>query len=159
MPDEPIPQPPKPAPLPPVPETPAPVPVEILSPASGETAGSDQAVSPLEPKPAEPVSPSVSRLPISGSASAPPLNDKGRLGGDSARQAKGRATQARNTAERIEKLLAFAKTRKQITNDDVQKLLRVSDATATRYLSRLVKEGKLRREGKQKRPIYAPVAQ
>ena len=158
MPDEPIPQPPKPAPLPPVPETPAPVPeaVEISPPISGETASSElqpspeatadtAAVSPLEPAP---LSPSVS----------PPYS-KGESEGNTARQAKGRATRARKTRERLEKLMAFAKTRKQITNDDVQKLLRVSDATATRYLSRLVKEGKLRREGKQKRPIYAPVAQ
>src|SRR3989344_3180944 len=68
----------------------------------------------------------------------------------SARQAKGRVTQTRKTLERLEKILAFAKTRKQITNDDIQKLLRVSYATATRYLARLVKEGKLRREGKPK---------
>ena len=42
----------------------------------------------------------------------------------------------------------------KITNNDVQKLLRVSDATATRYLSQLVKEGKLRRVGTPERAQY-----
>jgi predicted HTH transcriptional regulator len=34
-----------------------------------------------------------------------------------------------------------------VTNDDVQKLLRVSHATAARYLRALVASGALRREG------------
>ncbi len=36
----------------------------------------------------------------------------------------------------------------KISNDDVQKMLRVSDATATRYLDILEKEGRIRQEGK-----------
>ena len=36
----------------------------------------------------------------------------------------------------------------KITNDEVEKLLHVSDATATRYLDMLEKEGKIRQEGK-----------
>ena len=36
----------------------------------------------------------------------------------------------------------------KITNDEVEKLLRVSDATATRYLDALEKEGRVRQEGK-----------
>jgi predicted HTH transcriptional regulator len=35
----------------------------------------------------------------------------------------------------------------QVTNDEVEKLLHVSDATATRYLAVLVKEGKIRKIG------------
>ncbi len=38
--------------------------------------------------------------------------------------------------------------KKSITNDQVEKLLHVSDATATRYLAQLVKDGKLKRIGK-----------
>ena len=39
-----------------------------------------------------------------------------------------------------------------ITNDEVEKLLHVSDATATRYLSQLEKEGKIKKnEEKGKR--------
>jgi len=36
----------------------------------------------------------------------------------------------------------------KITNGEVEKLLHVSDATATRYLSALVKENKIRQVGK-----------
>ena len=39
-------------------------------------------------------------------------------------------------------------TKNQITNDEVEKLLHVSDATATRYLSVLEKEGKVKQVGK-----------
>ncbi|MDP4001734.1 MAG: hypothetical protein Q8P69_01670 [bacterium] len=45
---------------------------------------------------------------------------------------------------------------KSITNDDVQKFLRVSDATATRYLSELVRQGKLRRVGTTSGTRYEP---
>ncbi len=34
-----------------------------------------------------------------------------------------------------------------VTNDDVEKLLHVSDATATRHLAQLAKEGLLRMSG------------
>ncbi len=36
----------------------------------------------------------------------------------------------------------------KITNDEVEKFLHVSDATATRYLSILEKEGKIKQNGK-----------
>ncbi len=36
----------------------------------------------------------------------------------------------------------------KITNDEVEKFLHVSDATATRYLSQLEKEGKIKQNGK-----------
>ena len=36
----------------------------------------------------------------------------------------------------------------KITNDEVEKFLHVSDATATRYLSTLEKEGKIKQNGK-----------
>jgi len=39
-------------------------------------------------------------------------------------------------------------TKGKITNDEVEKLLHVSDATATRYLSALEKEGKIQQVGK-----------
>ncbi len=40
----------------------------------------------------------------------------------------------------------FAK-QTEITNDEVEKLLHVSDATATRYLAELEKRGKIRQVG------------
>jgi predicted HTH transcriptional regulator len=50
-------------------------------------------------------------------------------------------------AKRLEKILQLAKEKREITNDDVEKLLHVSDKTATRYLNELVREGKLKRLG------------
>jgi len=39
-------------------------------------------------------------------------------------------------------------SKNKITNDEVEKLLHVSDATATRYLSALEKENKIKQVGK-----------
>ena len=47
-------------------------------------------------------------------------------------------------SKKLEKIMVLAVKKRQITNDDVQKLLRVSDATATRYLKELVRQGRLR---------------
>lgn len=71
-----------------------------------------------------------------------------------AKREKAKAAKAQKTAQRIETILKFATKRKHITNDDVQKLLRISDATATRYLARLVKEGKLTKTGNRRAAIY-----
>jgi len=49
--------------------------------------------------------------------------------------------------KRLEKILQLVREKGEITNDDVEKLLRVSDKTATRYLNELVREGKLKRLG------------
>lgn len=49
---------------------------------------------------------------------------------------------------KLEKIMAALNTKNKITNDEVEKLLHVSDATATRYLSALEKEGKLQQVGK-----------
>jgi predicted HTH transcriptional regulator len=58
---------------------------------------------------------------------------------------------------KLDKILALAKKQGRVTNQMIEQLLRVSDATATRYLSQLVKEGKLRRVGKLRRPFYEPI--
>lgn len=47
-----------------------------------------------------------------------------------------------------DKIMQALNTRGKITNDEVEKLLHVSDATATRYLSALEKEGRIRQVGK-----------
>ena len=40
--------------------------------------------------------------------------------------------------------MVFARAQGGVTNDQVEKLLRVSDATASRYLAQLTKTGRLR---------------
>ena len=57
------------------------------------------------------------------------------------------AIQDRKRKKRDKIMLALT-TKNKITNDEVQKLLRVSDATATRYLSALEKENKIKQVGK-----------
>ncbi len=55
---------------------------------------------------------------------------------------------------KLQKILAFAAKHQSITNDDVEKLLHVSDATASRYLATLVKNGWLAKEGAREHARY-----
>ena len=47
-----------------------------------------------------------------------------------------------------DKIMQALNTKQKITNDEVEKLLHISDATATRYLSALEKENKIKQVGK-----------
>lgn len=67
------------------------------------------------------------------------------------------AIQFRKRAK-LDKIIKFAALKGRIANDQVEKLLRVSDATATRYLSQLVKEGRLKRVGPDSNARYEPVS-
>lgn len=58
---------------------------------------------------------------------------------------------------KLEKIMKLAIEKKSITNDQVQKLIRVSDATATRYLSELVRQNRLKRVGAPQNPTYRPL--
>jgi hypothetical protein len=49
--------------------------------------------------------------------------------------------------KKLDRILATLAASGLITNDHVEKLLHVSDATATRYLSQLEKEGKIQQVG------------
>ncbi|MFI5205503.1 MAG: DeoR family transcriptional regulator [Candidatus Paceibacterales bacterium] len=49
--------------------------------------------------------------------------------------------------ESRKKILELFGKQRKVTNDDVRKLLSVSDATAARYLDELQKEGKIKRNG------------
>lgn len=59
-----------------------------------------------------------------------------------------------NKQKKLDKIIQFAQKKKIITNDDVQKLLRVSDATATRYLVKLVQQGRFARAGNPRDAKY-----
>lgn len=56
--------------------------------------------------------------------------------------------------ERNEKIMELLNGKGTITNDDIQKLLSVSDATATRYLDILEKSGKVKQVGKTGKHVY-----
>lgn len=50
--------------------------------------------------------------------------------------------------KKLDRVMSLFAKRTNITNDEVEKLLHVSDATATRYLSTLEKEGKIKQNGR-----------
>ncbi len=55
---------------------------------------------------------------------------------------------------RLARVVELAKEKGRITNDDIEKLLHVSDATASRYGTILVQRGLLKREGKGRGASY-----
>jgi len=62
--------------------------------------------------------------------------------------------QAEEKDENKEKILEALNTRGRLTNDDVEQLVGVSDATATWYLEELEKEGKARMIGDTGSGVY-----
>lgn len=60
----------------------------------------------------------------------------------------------RGVEEKKEKILDLFKDKNKITNNDVEELLGVSDASATNYLQELEDEGKIRQVGKTGRSVY-----
>ena len=57
-------------------------------------------------------------------------------------------TRQEKKRKKIDAILDLFTEKQKITNDEVEKLLHVSDATATRYLETLEKEGKIKQVGK-----------
>lgn len=59
--------------------------------------------------------------------------------------------------ENLDKLRDYIKGKERITNDEVEEILSVSDATATRYLDELEKEGLLEQVGQIGQGVYYKV--
>ena len=68
--------------------------------------------------------------------------------------AKGRAKVQEKKQKKLDKIMELLNTKEKVSNADVEKLFRVSDATATRYLSALQKQGKIRKVGKTGRSVF-----
>ena len=68
--------------------------------------------------------------------------------------AKGRAKVQEKKQKKLDKIMELLNIKDKVSNADVEKLLRVSDATATRYLSALQKQGKIRKVGKTGRSVF-----
>ena len=62
--------------------------------------------------------------------------------------------QAKEKEENKNSILGFLETQGKLTNNHVEQMLGISDATATRYLDELEKEGKIRQVGKTGRDVY-----
>lgn len=60
---------------------------------------------------------------------------------------KPRVLETRKKRENKEKILTLFQTHESVINNDIEKLLGVSDATATRYLSELERDGKVEQVG------------
>lgn len=75
----------------------------------------------------------------------PPASSKT---GNSKKQSALVQKQAEEKEYNKETILDLFKTKNSLTNNDVEKFLAVSDATATRYLDELEKEGKIKQIGK-----------
>lgn len=62
--------------------------------------------------------------------------------------------QAREKEENKQRILGVLETQTQLTNNHIEQLLGISDATATRYLDELEKEGKIKQVGKTGKHVY-----
>ena len=61
-----------------------------------------------------------------------------------------------NKDKKLDKIMDLARQKGSVDNADVEKLLRASDSTASRYLNQLIKENKLKRSGSPEKPKYEP---
>lgn len=59
-----------------------------------------------------------------------------------------------NKQKKLDKIVQFAQKKKIVANEDIQKLLHVSSASATRYLVKLVGQGHLARAGNPRDAKY-----
>ena len=143
---------PAPAPEPVIPEpTSTAQPVEPLNPESEieleTTPSSSESSSVTTSKPA-PI-PTPEPISVIPPVSAPVIQGKQSL------LAKARNIIQFRKRKKLDKIMSLYLKKQTITNDDVQKLLYVSDATATRYLQQLEKEGKIRRQGTPEHMSYS----
>jgi len=131
--------------------SPEPEPIAPTEPAPASPAPATPAPPPPAPPASEPEAPTLEPAkPAVPPAPVPKTSTIHRL------LAKAREKIQFRKAKKLDKVLALARERGNIANDDVQKLLRVSDATATRYLVALVKSGKLKRAGHPRHARYEP---
>jgi hypothetical protein len=56
--------------------------------------------------------------------------------------------------KKLDKVMTLFAKQTKITNDEVEKLMHVSDATATRYLNTLEKENKIKQTGKTGKSVF-----
>jgi hypothetical protein len=103
---------------------------------------------PIQPAPAipvqsAPVSAPTAQTPIA--AQTQPSAQQNQTSFIRALLAKANAKLGSNRQKKLDKLMLLAQKKGFITNEQAQDLLHCSDATATRYLSKLVQQGRLNR--------------
>ncbi len=106
-------------------------------------------IEPIEPpKPVQPIS--SPQPPQTLSSPPSPQSDQS----SSRRQKSVQARKQKHEAN-IAKVLEFLETKRKVQNSDVRDYLHVSQTTATDYLHTLVKNGKIKKEGKGKATVYS----
>jgi hypothetical protein len=145
-----------------------PIPKILPEPESSPTPAEEQTAqtAPIEPfappetPPAPPTSPAQADtvgapLPPASSTSAPPPLPSAIVARFSIRDLYAQAIEKirGNKAKKLERIMAELMRKGKITNDEVEKLLHCSDATATRYLSELEKQGRVIQGGKTGRSV------
>ena len=123
-------------------------PVQAIKPSTAQMAGNEplaetEQAENLEPKPSEPKSETPKQT-----EAMPPLLVKTFRNTTKENLAKAQLTIQNKKRKKLDLIFTLLAKRKNITNDEVEKLLHCSDATATRYLSILEKEGKIKQNGK-----------
>jgi hypothetical protein len=146
------------------PESPisAPDPIPVESQNGGVNQPESDTVEPSnEPSDSEPVQSQSAPAPASAPAAQAPLApqpqspaQQDQTGFIRALLAKANAKIQSNKQKKLDKIILLAQNKKVIANEDVQRLLRVSDATATRYLVKLVQQGRLSRVGNPRDAKY-----
>ena len=109
----------------------------------------------------EPIQAQSATIPVSAPTSLTPIAPQPQLSAQQdqtgfihALLAKAQAKIQSNKQKKLDKIILFAQKKKIFANEDVQKLLHVSSATATRYLVRLVQQGRLARVGNPRDAKY-----
>ncbi|MEW6610354.1 MAG: IMCp domain-containing protein [Patescibacteria group bacterium] len=72
-------------------------------------------------------------------------------------QARALAARLKKRDEKFEKILTFVRAHGKITNDEAQILLGIPHRSATRYLAMLVRQERLKKEGRGKSTRYTPI--
>ncbi|MCU0679614.1 MAG: hypothetical protein MUC28_04195 [Planctomycetes bacterium] len=136
---------------------PVPVPAEEIAPAGSETVPS--AAEAAEPEPlveAKSEKPVLAPAETAAAPASPSWLDQLRniL---KANIARGLLKRRQKKAERLEKIMAYARAQGKITNNDVERLTGVKDRCATDYLNLLVKQNRLVRFGANNKTFYKAV--
>jgi len=69
-------------------------------------------------------------------------------------ECKPKVQKSKNKIKRQNQILEFLQENKEVRNNDVEKLLSVSDSTAEKYLNELEKDGTILQNGKTGRSVF-----
>jgi hypothetical protein len=130
------------------PKAPGEEPISVTEISPTNTPVPEQDLSQSASEPVQPISAQPAPAPLTPQAPQPQsLAQQDQKGFIRTLLAKAQAKIQFNKQKKLEKLMELAQKKKLITNSDAQKLLRISDRTATRYLVKLVQQGRLLRVG------------